>query len=49
MKKQPAAPIPAVPGIDLLYRPQSYFWPLRLDTHLLSRVKVLSARQRCDD
>ena len=26
-------------GIDLGFRPKSYFWPLGLETHLLSRVK----------
>jgi len=26
-------------GINLDYRPKSYFWPLGLETHLLSRVK----------
>ena len=31
--------LPAVPGIDLEYRPASYFWPLGLETHLLSRIK----------
>jgi len=30
---------PDVPGIDLNFRPASYFWPLDLATHLLSRVK----------
>ena len=31
--------LPDVPGIDLNFRPASYFWPLDLATHLLSRVK----------
>ena len=26
-------------GIDLGYRPKSYFWPLGLETHLQSRIK----------
>jgi hypothetical protein len=26
-------------GIDLAFRPKSYFWPLGLETHLLSRIK----------
>ena len=26
-------------GIDLGFRPKSYFWPLGLETHLLSRIK----------
>ena len=34
-----AVHLPAVPGIDLEYRPASYFWPLGLETHLLSRIK----------
>ena len=29
----------AVPGIDLAFRPASYFWPMGLETHLLSRIK----------
>jgi len=28
-----------VPGIDLAFRPKSYFWPLSLENHLLARVK----------
>jgi Phage integrase family len=32
-------PLPEVPGIDLSFRPRSYFWPLGLETHLLARVK----------
>ncbi len=28
-----------LPGIDLNFRPNSYFWPLGLETHLLARVK----------
>ena len=31
--------IPEVPGIDLTFRPESYFWPLGLETHLLARIK----------
>ena len=31
--------VPEVPGIDLTFRPKSYFWPLGLDTHLLARIK----------
>jgi hypothetical protein len=26
-------------GIDLNFRPRSYFWPLGLETHLLARIK----------
>ena len=32
-------PLPEVPGIDLSFRPASYFWPLGLQTHLLARIK----------
>jgi len=28
-----------MPGIDLGFRPTSYFWPLGLETHLLARIK----------
>ena len=28
-----------IPGIDVAFRPKSYFWPLGLDTHLLARIK----------
>ena len=28
-----------LPGIDLGFRPNSYFWPLGLETHLLARIK----------
>lgn len=31
--------LPDVPGIDLSFRPKSYFWPMGLETHLLSRIK----------
>jgi len=34
----------AVPGIDLAYRPGSYFWPLDLKTHLLARIKGAERR-----
>lgn len=27
------------PGVDLSYRPRSYFWPLGLESHLLTRIK----------
>jgi hypothetical protein len=30
--------IPEVPGIDLSYRPRTFFGPLPLETHLLARV-----------
>src|SRR4029450_9230188 len=31
--------VPEVLGIDLAFRPRSYFWPLGLETHLLTRIK----------
>ena len=31
-------------GIDLGFRPKSYFWPLELETHLLSRIKGAERR-----
>jgi hypothetical protein len=31
--------LPALPGIDLAFRPASYFWPLGLQTHFLARIK----------
>ncbi len=37
MTRKPATP--EVPGIDLSFRPASYFWPLGLETHLLARIK----------
>ncbi len=39
MARKPAAPVPEIPGIDLQFRPASYFWPLGLETHLLARIK----------
>src|SRR4051812_23086517 len=30
---------PEAPGIDISFRPLSYFWPMGLDTHLLATVK----------
>lgn len=33
-----------IPGIDLNFRPTSYFWPLGLEKHLLSRVKGAERR-----
>ena len=38
------APLSDVPGMDLSYRPRSYFWPLGLDNHLLARVKGAERR-----
>jgi hypothetical protein len=31
--------VAVVPGIDLSFRPRTYFWPLGLETHLLTRIK----------
>jgi hypothetical protein len=39
MDRKPAVQVPEVPGIDLQFRPPSYFWPLGLETHLLARIK----------
>jgi hypothetical protein len=36
--------LPDVPGIDLEFRPASYFWPLGLEQHLLVRVKGAERR-----
>ena len=36
---QQLPPLPAIPGIDLAFRPSGYFWPLGLETHLLARIK----------
>jgi hypothetical protein len=44
MIQQIGAPLPEVPGIDLSFRPRSYFWPLDLEAHLLSRVKGAERR-----
>lgn len=33
-----------VPGIDFSFRPRSYFWPMGLETHLLSRIKGAERR-----
>ncbi len=37
MSKKPA--VPEIPGVDLAFRPTSYFWPLGLEKHLLARIK----------
>lgn len=37
--------LPEVPGIDLAFRPTSYFWPMGLDKHLLSRIKGAERRR----
>jgi len=33
-----------VPGVDLTFRPASYFWPLGLETHLLATIKGAERR-----
>jgi hypothetical protein len=38
MIKHVSATVPAVPGIDLSFRPRTYFGPIPLEIHLLSRV-----------
>ena len=42
--RTPAAPDPARSGIDLEFRPSSYFWPLGLETHLLATIKGAQRR-----
>lgn len=39
MDRKPANRAPEVPGINLQFRPRSYFWPLGLEKHLLVRIK----------
>ena len=39
MDRKSAVQAPEVPGIDLEFRPRSYFWPLSLETQLLARIK----------
>lgn len=38
MTEHRAVSIPEFPGIDLTFRPRSYFWPLPLETHLLAQI-----------
>jgi hypothetical protein len=45
MASSVAAPVPEVPGIDLSYRPRTYFGPLALETHLLSHVAGQERRE----
>ena len=40
---------PKVPGIDLSFRPRSYFWPLGLETHLLARIKGAERKAALND
>ena len=44
MKSKSAAQQSQVPGIDLGFRPSSYFWPLALETHLLAHIKGAARR-----
>jgi hypothetical protein len=39
MNMHVAVPFLAVPGVDLSFRPHTYFWPLGLENHLLARIK----------
>ena len=45
MSKHAAVPVPAVPGIDLSFRPSTYFGPLPLETHLLAHVTCYRRRE----
>lgn len=44
MNQSTVEPLPEVPGVDLDFRPRSYFWPLGLETHLLARVQGAERR-----
>jgi hypothetical protein len=39
MDRTPVVQVSEVPGINLDFRPPSYFWPMGLETHLLARIK----------
>jgi hypothetical protein len=45
MTKHVPATVPAVPGINLSFRPRTYFGPVPLETHLLSRVAGQERRE----
>jgi hypothetical protein len=45
MSKHVSVTVPAVPGIDLSFRPRTYFGPVSLETHLLSRVAGQERRE----
>lgn len=45
MAHAPAGPVPPIPGIDLSFRPRTYFGPIPADTHVLARI---GGRQRRD-
>jgi hypothetical protein len=36
------------PVIDLAYRPQSYFWPITHDTHVIAAIKGERRRHAFD-
>jgi hypothetical protein len=44
MTERRSEPLPEVSGIDLSYRPRSYFWPLAVETHLLVHIKGAERR-----
>ena len=44
MTERRSESLPEVSGIDLSYRPRSYFWPLGLETHLLVHIKGAERR-----
>jgi hypothetical protein len=39
MAHKPVTEATRLPGIDLDFRPRTYFWPLSLETHLLAQIK----------
>ena len=45
MTRPPAPPVPLVPGIDLTFRPRTYFGPLPLQKHLLAHVTGQERRE----
>ena len=45
MSKHVSATVPAVPGIDRTFRPRTYFDPVPLGAHLLSRVAGQTRRE----
>jgi hypothetical protein len=44
MTERRTEPVQEISGIDLSYRPRSYFWPLGLETHLLVHIKGAERR-----
>ena len=44
MPQRRSPSLPCLFGIDLSYRPRSYFWPLGLKTHLLAHIKGAERR-----